>query len=593
MLSVFSVSTAAKVLLFPAYRSTDFDVHNHWKSLTRHFHNQSEEWYFDDDHVQTVHTLDYPPAFAWFEYLWSNNYVTDLLVRSDSSWLDKTCLELKPSSPSPLAHSVPCVAFMRTTVLLSEVVYWVACYIWACLIGKQNNQSQKSNLNDRDAAKANSNDTFSWTCFLLFSLNPAILWLDHVHFQYNGFLLGILLLSLACLWQGVTQKSWALFHFHHLAGAFLFALLLTLKHLYIVLSLWYFCYLLRRYCFVTVMTTSQEQGKPLSNTNRLVFSVPRLIVLGVVTVMTLVIPFLPLVMGAAQRHADQEGPVVTLFRRIGQRLFPFGRGLVHDYWAGNIWALYMVLVKLKLPIALWSPDDFPPNLVAVFLLVSLLPGCWSAWKTAARADHLMLHGPQTRRPLDPSTLPHADLLSGVSYSALASFMTAYHVHEKAIVTTLLPLTLWALVTTTSANSPKYNNNTRHGLLLFRVQAWGLTGLLPLLFPASEWGMKLVTLTGYLVYLHYAVLAREPKTQSLDQRVAKFDTHGSILRLVFTPQQEVYFVTITVICVVVPLEFVPISIFGRFEFMPLALTSLVVASGLCVSSLELLYITLWT
>ena len=57
---VFLICTSVKVLLFPSYRSTDFDVHRHWKAVTRHL--PIEEWYWDDQHVDTRHTLDYPPG---------------------------------------------------------------------------------------------------------------------------------------------------------------------------------------------------------------------------------------------------------------------------------------------------------------------------------------------------------------------------------------------------------------------------------------------------------------------------------------------------------------------------------------------------
>lgn len=67
--------------------------------------------------------------------------------------------------------------------------------------------------------------------------SPALLIVDHMHFQYNGFLLGLLLLSVGELMEG-----------RDLVGGFLFAVLLCFKHLFAVAAPVYFVYLLRHYC---------------------------------------------------------------------------------------------------------------------------------------------------------------------------------------------------------------------------------------------------------------------------------------------------------------------------------------------------------
>lgn len=484
----FLIATCCKILLFPSYRSTDFNVHRHWKAVTRHLAMQ--DWYFDNLHVSTRHTLDYPPGFAFFESCWSNNGITNWLLHNNI--LDATCLQLLDDDEQDEAISDRCVAFMRSTVIVADWILWIGAWAIASVCGKSN---------------------FSIAAFLLAVLHPGLLWLDHVHFQYNGFLLGVWLLSLACLMaanketeQGKhTTRSDRL----HLLGAALFAILLTMKHLYLTLSLWYFSYLLRRYCFVQ---------------NR--FSIARFLQLGIVTSYCLLAPFVPIVM--------QSPEPKQLLAQIFSRLFPFQRGLVHDYWAGNIWAIYMGANKFAKLFLKQSLPEITPLFVATLLFVLLWMGAKAAWRAAMLRDNNLL-------------------LLSMTFTALASFMTAYHVHEKAIMTALLSMVFLAAI------------DKRYSLLLWEMTAWGLLGLFPLLFEPRELLLKVTTYIAYMAALFMLVDTDSLLTQTL--------TLVSML---------------VIVSVFVVLEVLPTSFWGRMEFLPLALTSLACAVGLLQCFLRLTY-----
>lgn len=134
-------------------------------------------------------------------------------------------------------------------------------------------------------------------------LSPALLIIDHIHFQYNGFLYGILILSIVSARKQSTM----------LVGGLLFAALLCFKHIYLYLAPAYFVYLLRAYCL------SQKSMLRIRFGN-----------------------CVKLALGLFSTFGAAFGPF--WFRgqhdQVLSRLFPFSRGLCHAYWAPNVWAMY-------------------------------------------------------------------------------------------------------------------------------------------------------------------------------------------------------------------------------------------------------------
>ncbi|KAI5385272.1 hypothetical protein KIW84_072033 [Lathyrus oleraceus] len=260
----FLIATCVKVLLFPSYRSTDFEVHRNWLALTHSL--PLSRWYFDET---SPWTLDYPPFFAYFErFLSFFAHLVDPQIVHLQEGLNYSSNKV--------------VYFQRFTVILSDLSLLYGVYR---LTQKLDSRKQK----------------------LIYSLviwSPMLLIVDHVHFQYNGFLIGILLISLSYLEEG-----------RDLLGGFVFAVLLCFKHLFAVAAPVYFIYLLRHYCW-----------------GGIVRGFSRLLIMGSLV---------------AAVFASAFGPFFHLgqIQQVIQRLFPFGRGLCHAYWAPNFWVFYIMSDK--------------------------------------------------------------------------------------------------------------------------------------------------------------------------------------------------------------------------------------------------------
>ncbi|GAA6003632.1 dolichyl-P-Glc:Glc1Man(9)GlcNAc(2)-PP-dolichol alpha-1,3-glucosyltransferase [Rhodotorula paludigena] len=403
---VLVVSLVAKLLLFPAYRSTDFEVHRNWLAithslpLTQWYHDATSEW-----------TLDYPPFFAYFERLLSAfAYVVDpAIVKLDN-----------------LGYAAgTAVAFQRSTAIASELVLVLALFRWA----------RTSHRPDRSTAFVVATSVV---------LHPGLLIVDHIHFQYNGFLLGIL------LWSLIAARD------NHLyACAALFATLLNFKHIFVYLALPYFVFLLRQHCY-------PPGGK---------FQVDRVVELGLVVGTVCAASFGPFLLAG--------GP--SQIRQILSRLFPFQRGLNHAYWAANVWALVSavdrVLVKYLVargwPIATEALTSSSRGLIGATtfgVLPNVTPRHCFAITFGTTAIFLV------KLWSDPS---YKRFLDSVVLAAMTSFLFGWHVHEKAVLLFLIPLSLTA------------SDDDNHFRAFVIATTAGVFGLFPLLIKPAETPIKLI------------------------------------------------------------------------------------------------------
>ncbi|KAI0774376.1 glucosyltransferase [Fomes fomentarius] len=401
---ILVVSTCLKLLLFPAYRSTDFEVHRNWLAITHSL--PISKWYYD---TTSEWTLDYPPFFAYFEKLLSfPAYLVDPRI------VDLNNLNYD-------AWSV--VAYQRATVIVTELVLGVA--VLKFIRGAENPAMQR---------------IISASLFL----HPGFLIVDHIHFQYNGFMFGIL------LWSILMARN-----DRKLASGFLFAVLLNFKHIYLYLAPAYFIYLLRSYCLSPTYTLLP--GRFLSLANAVILTC--LASLG---------PFL----------------LMGQLPQLLSRLFPFTRGLNHAYWAPNVWALVTALDRVSLKvISRGQLDGLSINESGVTSTSRGLVG-----------DTVFAVLP-TVKPIHTfaitvafQTIYMGKLWTNTSYKSFVtaltlcgftSYMFGWHVHEKAILLVLVPLSLLAA------------ENNEYFRTFTIASVAGVYSLFPLLFTPAETLVKIV------------------------------------------------------------------------------------------------------
>ncbi len=480
------LSLIVKVCLWGGYHSTDFEVHRNWMAIT--YHMPLRKWYFEDT---SIWTLDYPPFFAYFEWI-----LAKFAVAIYSAWEDPVLI-LKISESAVISESI--LLFQRSTVIVCDFVLLFATAKYLSVVTTRYRYTDRNKDTDTDTdgdTDGSKNKVRSQVIiFALVVLNAGLLLVDHIHFQYNGLLLGILILCLS-----FAQRC------QYPATAITFSILVLMKHLFVTLVPLFVVYFWCAYCAPRkVYSTSIDKIKKLGR-------------LVLIALMMLVAAIGPLIWN----EISNNGPHVHTFdeisylvmKQIGQlltRLLPFGRGLVHTYWAPNVWALYYAsdraAMYLFTKIGMHS-SLLISNANAVASVSGVLGDVHPVILPAISAKLCLI---LTFLSMTPALAqiykkPTGDkLVESVVYCSLCAFMLGYHVHEKAILVPLVIQTL--LIFTSHTQTTQASREGKGGIpsamyLFIVLTVAGIFGLFPLFGQIRELLIKTVL---YVVYVTALVI----------------------------------------------------------------------------------------
>ncbi|VEU44937.1 unnamed protein product [Pseudo-nitzschia multistriata] len=341
----------------------DFEAQRHWMELTINL--PVGDWYW---YETGYWGLDYPPLTAYVSWIcgWASYYI----VGPESVALDLS------RGIEDLNHK----SFMRATVLVLDLLIYGRAVWYATYEG------------DRKSL---------WT-ILIALCQPAILLIDHGHFQYNTVALG---LSISAFSQMVkinfSSCVW---------GGFFFAMALNFKQMTLYYAPVVFFYLLGR-------CTAGSRWR---------WFFPRILWLGGVVLLTFCVLWEPFV----KYPPSNQTPIPNQLERLEhvvRRIFPFERGL----FEGKVANLWCALNTSPLNIRDRIPTETQPLLAMFMTSVLMFPSCWKVLNVGLD---------------DPSSVVTVRrhwvfMLWATTSCALSFFLASFQVHEKSILLAVGPCTL--------------------------------------------------------------------------------------------------------------------------------------------------------
>ncbi|CAF4068101.1 unnamed protein product [Rotaria sp. Silwood2] len=253
----------------------------------------------------------------------------------------------------------------------------------------------------------------------------------------------------------------------YLMGAIWFSTLLNLKHIFLYIAPAYVVYLFYAFC--------------IRQSSNWKYFIIKLITLGIATLVPFILSFGPFVL-------------MNQLPQVLSRLFPFKRGLCHAYWAPNIWAMYNVLDKALAMIGRYTHlfhvrstsvsmtsglvqdiehqvlPSITPTMTFILTIIFMIPSLFRLCRRCSKRT----------------------FLETIILCALTSFLFGWHVHEKAILISIIPLNLLAF------------DSREHARYFLLLSTFGGFSLFPLIFTGPEIPIKIALFIAYTTFLFYAL-----------------------------------------------------------------------------------------
>ncbi|KAH8739598.1 hypothetical protein FG386_001155, partial [Cryptosporidium ryanae] len=360
-------------------KSHDFEVHRNWMAIT--YNKPLSEWYIENT---SIWTLDYPIFFAYFEWI---------LARF-ASIFDEKMLTLSAES----YYTIKTLIFQRTSVIVSEFIFLIP------------------SIQILNYSKKNTDPNSQYNSLFFTVFNASLILIDSIHFQYNCFIIGILLFTIFFSNE------------HPRISAALFTCLVFTKHYFLSIAPIWFIYL--------IYSCYRDSKGSIRN-----FIHNSMVILIIVITVSAIAIF----------------PLLTTKQIFNffERLFPVSRGFIHFFPASNVYSVYATLDKI-LPrfisqicsVSIADPEGhyiksmkclppISPFFCIITCLVMNIPILIRLVKNLSRGSN------------------HVSILISSSLSLLISFLFGYHIHEKQIIYATIPMGIYTYLFSTDEKFRNY------------------------------------------------------------------------------------------------------------------------------------------
>ena len=184
------VVTTIKILLIPSYHSTDFEVHRNWLAITHSL--PVSKWYYEVAVGVALVMRSTLQNGRWITLPFllgsSMDYRSLLASSTRRCWTYRYPFSIMQITNLNYA-SPKTVLFQRLTVQITDFVLIFAVAYYFRL------------FSDPHPSKR------TLTVFFLILFAPGFLIVDHIHFQYNGYLIGLFTLSIVLVYHVLPSSS--------------------------------------------------------------------------------------------------------------------------------------------------------------------------------------------------------------------------------------------------------------------------------------------------------------------------------------------------------------------------------------------------